>query len=202
MSRTALAALLVAVAMLTACHSSTRHAAGTSTSSVRPSPSASTPPPATSANPKPKLKPAPHRPVREVDGTCPYIATKDLADKVGSRVGRTTILTSTPRDCRFYLPFGDFHAVAQITVTIYPDALTAHNAMVRTAEQGSQPIGIPSLAPGTEGILYRTSFYPPDGDRDWACIFRKGDAVVTVKTDQNDTSFNAEQIAIAVSGKF
>jgi hypothetical protein len=74
--------------------------------------------------------------------------------------------------------------------------------MVRTAEQGSQPIGIPSLAPGTEGILYRTSFYPPDGDRDWACIFRKGDAVVTVNTDQNDTSFSAKQIAIAVSGKF
>ena len=194
--------MLVVVAALTACHSSTTDAGAMSTGSVQPRPSASTPPPATSARPNPKPKPTPHRPVREIDGTCPYIATQDLADKVGSRVGRTTILTSTPRDCRFYLPFGDFHAVAQIAVKTYPDALTAHNAMVRTAEQGSQPIGIPSLAPGTEGILYRTSFYPPDGDRDWACIFRKGDAVVTVNTDQNDTSFNAKQIAIAVSGKF
>jgi hypothetical protein len=140
--------------------------------------------------------------VREIDGTCPYMATQDLADKVGSRVGRTTVLTSTPRGCRFYLPFGDFHAVAQITAKTYTDALTAHNAMVRSAEKGSQPIGIPFLAPGTEGILYRTSFYPPDGDRDWACIFRKDRTVVTVKTDQNDTSFNAKQIAIAVSRKF
>ena len=110
-----------------------------------------------------------------------------------------------PRSCAAVfscLPFGDFHAVAQITVETYPDALTAHNAMVRTAEKGSQPIGIPSLAPGAEGILYRTSFYPPDGDRDWACIFRKGRTVVTVKTDQNDTSFNAEQIGIAVSATF
>jgi hypothetical protein len=140
--------------------------------------------------------------VREIDGTCPYIATQDLADKVGSRVGRTTILTSTPRGCRFYLPFGDFHAVAQITAKTYPDALTAHNAMVRIAEKGRQPIGLPSLARGTEGILYRTSFYPADGTRDWACIFRKGSTVVTVKTDQNDTSFNAKQIAITVSRKF
>jgi hypothetical protein len=140
--------------------------------------------------------------VREIDGTCPYMATQDLADKVGSRVGRTTVLTSTPRGCRFYLPFGDFHAVAQITAKTFPNALTAHNAMVRSAEKGSQPIGIPSLAPGTEGILYRTLFYPPDGGRDWACIFRKDHTVVTVKTDQNDTSFNAKQIAIAVSHKF
>jgi hypothetical protein len=188
------------VAALTACHSSAAKAGGTRVSSVQPSPSTSTPPPATSAKPKPT--PTPHRPVREIDGTCPYMATQDLADKVGSRVGRTTVLTSTPRGCRFYLPFGDFHAVAQITAKTYTDALTAHNAMVRSAEKGSQPIGIPFLAPGTEGILYRTSFYPPDGDRDWACIFRKDRTVVTVKTDQNDTSFNAKQIAIAVSRKF
>jgi hypothetical protein len=202
MRRAGLAALLVVAAALTACHASTTDAGGTSTSSVPPSHTTSRPPPATSAKPRPKPKPTPQRPVREIDGTCPYIATQDLADKVGSRVGRTTILTSTPRGCRFYLSFGDFHAVAQITVKTYPDALTAHNAMVRTAEKGSQPIGIPSLAPGTEGILYRTSFYPPDGDQDWACIFRKGHTVVTVKTDQNDTSFNAKQIAVAVSGKF
>lgn len=202
MTRAGLAALLVLVAALTACHSSTTDAGATSTRSVQPSTPTSTPPPATSAQPKPKPPPTPHRPGREIDGTCPYIATQDLADKVGSRVGRTTILTSAPRGCRFYLPFGDFHAVAQITVKTYPDALTAHNAMVRTAEKGSQPIGIPSLAPGTEGILYRTWFYPPDGDRDWACIFRKGRTVVTVKTDQNDTSFNAKQISIAVSATF
>jgi hypothetical protein len=198
MRRAGLAALLVVGAALTACHSSTTDARSMSVSPAQPGPSTSTPPPATSA----KLKPTPHRPVREIDGTCPYIATQDVADKVGSRVGRTTILTSTPRGCRFYLPFADFHAVAQITAEIYPDALTAHNAMVRTAENGSEPIGIPSLAPEAEGILYRTSFYPPDGDRDWACIFRKGRTVVTVKTDQNDTSFNAKEIAIAISRKF
>jgi hypothetical protein len=193
---------LIAAAMLTACHSSSTAAGGTSTNSVRSIPSTSTPPPATSATPTPKPKPTPHRPVREIDGTCPYIGTQDLADSVGSRVGRTTVLTSTPRGCRFYLPFSDFHAVAQITARTYADALTAHNAMVRIAETGSQPIGIPSLAPGTEGILYRTSFYPPDGDRDWACIFRKDRTVVTVKTDQNDTSFNAKEIAIKVSHRF
>jgi hypothetical protein len=195
-----LAVLLVAAAALTACHSSATHSAGTRTSSRPLSPSTSSPPPATPAKPKPS--PTPRRPVREVDGTCPYIATQDLADMVGSRVGRTTILTSTPEGCRFYLPFGDFHAVAQITGKTYPDALTAHNAMVRTAEEGSQPIGIPSLAPGTEGILFRTSFYSPDGAADWACIFRRGRTVVTVKTDQNDTSFNAKEIAIAVSRRF
>jgi hypothetical protein len=109
---------------------------------------------------------------------------------------------STPRGCRFCLPFGDFTPSPRSPSRPTTDALTAHNAMVRIAEKGSQPIGIPSLAPGTEGILYRTSFYPPDGDRDWACIFRKGRTVVTVKTDQNDTSFNAEQIGIAVSATF
>ena len=204
MRQAGLAALLMASVALTACHSAKTDAGGTSTgtSSGQPSPSTSTPPPPTSAKPKPTSKPTPHRPVREIDGTCPYIATQDLADEVGSRVGRTTILTSTPPGCRFYLPFADFHAVAQITVKTYADGLTAHNAMVRIAEAGSQPIGIPSLAAETEGILYRTSFYEPDGDRDWACIFRKGRTVVTVKTDQNDTSFNAKQIAITASDKF
>lgn len=141
-------------------------------------------------------------PVREVDGACPYIATQDLADKVGSRVGRTTVLTSTPRGCKFYLPFADFHAVAQITGTLYPNATTAHNAMVRIAAKGSQQIGYPSLAPGVEGITFRTAFYAPDGKRDWACTFRKGRTVVLVNTDQNDTSFNARAIAIAISKKF
>ncbi len=140
--------------------------------------------------------------VREVDGSCPYIATQDLADTVGSRVGRTTVLTSTPRGCKFYLPFADFHAVAQITAKVYPDPTTAHNEMVRTASRGTQQIGYPRLAAGVEGIAFRSPFYPPDGKRDWACTFRKGRTVVVVNTDQNDTSFNARAIAIAISKKF
>lgn len=150
-------------------------------------------------------KPAPstkHKPVREVDGTCPYISTAALADKVGSRVGRTTVLTSSPKGCRFYLAFADFHAVAQITVKVYADDTTAHNAMIRSVRGSSETIGIPLLAADTEGILFRTKFYKPDGSRDWGCTFRKVRTVVTIKTDQNDTSFNAKEIAIAVSQKF
>jgi hypothetical protein len=183
--------------------------AACTSSAPQPQPS-STPPPATSAPPTsstptrppvttPSTRP---RPVREVDGTCPYISTQELANRVGSRIGRTTVLTSTPRGCRFYLPFADFHAVAQITPRAYDSATAAHNGMIHTAEKGAEPIGVPHLAPGTEGILYRTQFYKPDGGRDWACIFRRGRIVVTVKTDQNDTSYNARQIAIAISPKF
>ncbi|MGI8880990.1 MAG: hypothetical protein ACR2KJ_10895 [Jatrophihabitans sp.] len=154
-----------------------------------------TPAPPTTAATKPAK-------VREIDGTCPYISTQDLANKVGSRVGRTTVLTSTPRGCKFYLPFADFHAVAQITAKTYPDETTAHNEMVRTAAKGSQQIGYPALAAGVEGVTFRTAFYAPDGKRDWACIFRKGRTVVVVNTDQNDTSFNARAIAIGISKKF
>ena len=51
-------------------------------------------------------------------------------------------------------------------------------------------------------MLYRTRFYKPDGDRDWACIFAKGKTVVTVHTDAAMSSVDARNVAVAIVGKF
>ncbi|MEP6851796.1 MAG: hypothetical protein ABJA87_03960 [bacterium] len=133
--------------------------------------------------------------VREIDRACPYVSNEEVALTEGNRVGRSTVVTTAPVGCRFYFAFGDGHMTAQIAVRTYATATLAYNAMVRTG--GRKAIGDPSLADGA--VLYQTSFYPPDGARDWACTFAKGRRVVTVNTSQVSPSANARNLAAHVA---
>ncbi len=143
---------------------------------------------------------APSKPakVREISKACPYISNNAEQIAEGKKVGRSTVLTTTPVGCRFYLAYPDYHAVAEITVKKYPTELTAFNTMARTG--GSTAQSTPGVGDGA--VLYRTSFYQPDGDRDWACIFAKGKTVVTVRTDATMSSVDARNVAVAIVGKF
>jgi len=107
------------------------------------------------------------------------------------------VLSTDPRDCRFYFDtaWGAPRMTLQTTTKVYPDANTARNAMIKTGEAGGNVDGEPGLAPGVDGVVFQTSFYPPDGAKDWACAFAKGDIVVTVNTDQTQSSFYALSIA-------
>ncbi|MDR1999262.1 MAG: hypothetical protein LBQ06_04890, partial [Frankiaceae bacterium] len=56
----------------------------------------------------------PTLPATETDGTCPYIASQDAADMEGNRVGRTTVLSTTPPGCRFYFAYNLSQIVLEI----------------------------------------------------------------------------------------
>jgi hypothetical protein len=139
----------------------------------------------------------------EREATCPYISTQDAAETEGNRIYRTTVITSThPVGCRFYFWCCDFHATMDIVPRAFASPLEAYNAMVRTGEAGANAIGVRALVPGVSAVLYQTKFYGPDGATDWACTFAKGRTMVIVRTNQNDVSFNAKQLAALIAPRF
>jgi hypothetical protein len=178
----------------------------TVTATRTPSSKPFTPPPATTVAP---LPPGAAPAKGEVEKRCPYIASSpdqdpnvNIADIEGDHVYRTTVLTSyQPVGCRFYFYAGPFEAIADIQPFTFASATEAHNAMVLTAQAGSEQL-TDQVAPGVDGILYRTTFFGPDDKRDWACAFAKGKHLVVVHTQRDDTSRNALYIAQAVAGKF
>ncbi len=145
----------------------------------------------------------------EVEKPCPYIASSpdqnpnvNVADIEGDHVYRTTVLTTMkPVGCRFYFYAGPFEAVADIVTRTFTSTLDARNAMVSTASKGSRTETVRNLVPGVDAILFQTRFFGPDGPTDWACIFAKGNLLVTVHTQQTNASFNAKALAAAIAPK-
>ena len=156
-------------------------------------------PPPTAASGAPLPQPGP---VTETAGSCPYLDAVTASDLEGNKVGRVTVVSTDPVGCNFYFAYADGHMTLQISTQRYATATDAYNAMVATGDAGAQVEGIPGLVPGVDAVLYRTSFYPPDKGRDWACSFATGPVMVTVKTDQTDISFNARNIAATIAPKF
>ncbi len=153
-------------------------------------------------------------PTTSADGDCPLLDTAAAASDVGVRMGRVAVLSSSgkPVGCRFFAsqdpPFkqsehlpGPNQPVLQIVSFRYSDSTTAHNAMVKLAEAGTNAHQ-DNLDSTAEGISYQVRFDPADGNQDWAYAFRKDVTVVVVTTAQRDTSFDAKAVASAVVGKF
>jgi hypothetical protein len=136
--------------------------------------------------------------------SCPYIDTQAAADAEGNRIGAIIILSikGQAMGCRFRFQYSDRHYILEITSAGYATQTTAHNAMVIASRVDPNAFSEPAIAAGVEAVLYRTTFYAPDGNRDWACAFTKGRTVVTVKTDQTDTSTDALNMAKLIVGKF
>lgn len=156
------------------------------------------------------LPPGHAAPTGEADKPCPYLASgldedsgtrhPNLADLEGDRVYRTTVLTTdTPLGCRFYFYAPPYEAVADIRVQRLAGEAQAHNALVLTAQRGSEEIVERNFAAGLTGICYRTRFFGPDGARDWAFAFTKGRLLVVVHTQRTDTSRPALYIGRAIA---
>lgn len=213
MSRRALVAGLVTLTAVTtaACGTST----GDGSPSVRtrtrtvvhtrtPARPPFTPAPARTVTP---LPPGAHPRAGEVEKRCPYIASTpdenartNVADIDGSHVYRTTVLTRRePVGCRFYFYAPPYEAIADILPRRLASAARAHDAMVLTAEAGTDAEGHRDLIPGVDAVLYRTRFFGPDGARDWACAFAKGRLLVIVHTQRSDTSLNALLLARVIA---
>lgn len=133
----------------------------------------------------------------ETDGDCPYLSAQEAADLEGNRVGRTTVLSTTPPGCRFYFAYDLSHMTMEITTQTFDDPIDANNAMVTTATAGKNATAAAGIGDGA--VLYQTTFYPPDGDNDWACAFIKGNVLVIIKTDQISPSYNARHVAETVA---
>jgi hypothetical protein len=133
----------------------------------------------------------------ETEADCPYIDNTTAADLEGNRIGKTTVLNTTPPGCRFYFAYDLSHMTLQITTQVFDDPIDANNAMVTAAEAGSNAASVTGIGDGA--ALYQTSFYPPDGPNDWACTFIKGNVMVTVNTDQTTPSTNARNLAEAIA---
>jgi hypothetical protein len=144
------------------------------------------------------------KPATVADGPCPWIPTQQAADLEGNRIGQVEVSSAAGRvtGCVFHFDtnWGADHIVMSITRTEYADDTAARNAMIRLGSAGSNAAGQPGLAPGVDGIRYQTTFYAPDGASDWAFSFAKGKQVVTVKTNQDDVSANAYNVAVAIVG--
>lgn len=183
----------------TITHVTTGTRTPTNSTTFRPAPAASVDPLA------PGSKPA----RGEVEKKCPYILSGQdegpvsVADIEGDRVYRTTVLTKDrPVGCRFYFYAPPYEAVADIRATTFDTATAAHNALVRTAQAGSEQISEPNFVPGVDGIRFRTRFFGPDGKRDWAFAFAKAKVLVVVHTQQTNVSLNARLLADAIVKKF
>lgn len=214
----AIAAVLFGVLVLAACTSSGT-ADPTSTRTIvqtetAPAPTVSfTPAPATSVAALPSSGKAP---TGEVLRTCPYIkagldreptSAPNVADLEGDRVGRVTVLTRfRPVGCRFYFAYSYGNTRHQAVADIQPFTLAtptaARNAMIRTAEAGTEPETDQNFVPGLIGIRYRTRFFGPDGAQDWAFVFAKGPRMIIVHTQQTSSSLNAQQLAAAIAARF
>ena len=158
--------------------------------------------------PLPPGRPAPRG---QRDGRCPYIRTGldqtanvgvNLADLEGDRVYRTTLITTDhPVGCRFYFYAPPYEAIADIRAQRLRTPLVARDAMVLTARTGTEPITERHFHGALTGILFRTRFFAPDGDRDWAFVFADGRLLVTVHTQRDDTSRSALYIGQAIAGR-
>jgi hypothetical protein len=125
---------------------------------------------------------------------CPFATQTFVRDTIGMRLGRVTVLKSGGRvvGCRIYalqdsplatsenLP-GPNQPVVEVILTQYPTAVAAHNAFVRTAQQGRNPQQN-ALGRGVTGVCYQIDFYPKDKGQDWACGFSLGTRAVVVRT--------------------
>lgn len=153
-------------------------------------------------------------PTSAAPGACPFLDVATAASDVGVRMGRVEVLSSggTSVGCRYYadqdpaykasehLP-GPGQPVLSITSSRYRSATFAHNAMVRTAEAGTNA-RTEKLSAQVEGISFRTRFQPSDHGRDWAYAFRVGVTLVVVTTIQTDTAFDARAVGADIAGRF
>jgi hypothetical protein len=209
----AAAFVMISILGLAACtsHAAPQERTTTRTithSAIPVTPDRSIVPPAATVAPLPPGRNA----TGEKDARCPYIHTglnqeqtalPNMTDLEGNRIYRTTILTRlTPVGCRFYFIHAPFEATADIEPYRFATAAQARRAMIDVATSGRDANGRPNFAAGVDGILFRTSFFGPDGGRDWAFVFAKGRTLVIVHTQETKNSLSAELIAEAIVGRF
>jgi hypothetical protein len=212
-------AVLAAALTATACTAASSDGAGpTSVTSTVVTTSTAPPQSITPVSEAPVSPTAAVQEVAAPDNACPYITNDAARQAEGDRVGRVTLTTTTPPGCNFYWQYDESRMILQISVANYPSQTGAYNAMIRDTAAAPERIGVQGLIAQdgctaetaqterpekcVDAVLYRTNFYPPDGNTDWAAAFAKGSRVITVKTQQNDVSFNARNVAEQIAGRF
>lgn len=137
---------------------------------------------------------------------CPFVGSAFVKNTMGMRLGRLTVLRSGGRTvgCRFYaiqnsplhdsehLP-GPRQPVVEIRTEEFASATAAHNAFVRAAQAGRNPVQTP-LGGGRIGVCYQAPFYPKDRGRDWACGVSVDRTRVLVRTVDTTGAFSTAAV--------
>ena len=142
-------------------------------------------------------------------GSCPLIAKQTVADDVGMRLERITVLRSGGKvvGCRIYAlqnsPLHDTEhlppanqPVIEIRLTTYKSAVAARNAFIKVAEQGTNPQQ--TTIGATTGVCFQTAFYSKDAGADWACGWSVGTTSVILRTVVTSPALNAILVARAI----
>jgi len=133
---------------------------------------------------------------REVDGNCPYISATDFRDAEGDRVGRVTVLQTNPVGCRFYFAYDPSVVVGEIRLQRLGTAVEAFNAVVTAARGHPEFVDDKTIGSGSISIKL-----PLQGTPTWACIFAKGNLVVTAHSRQTVVGEDARNIARSIAPK-
>jgi hypothetical protein len=139
---------------------------------------------------------------------CPLVSLAVATPIIGQRLDHSTVQMSGGKTvgCEFYpittgplatsenLPRNGFPS-ARIIVTTYPSAESARQVLAIVSRAGGSP-SLQSID-GLVGETFRTHFYPPDGEADWACAFIKGPQLVTVLLAESTSAGQATVVAFA-----
>jgi hypothetical protein len=127
----------------------------------------------------------------EIDAPCPYATADEFRGAEGDRVGRVVELKGNPVGCRFYFSYDPSVVVGEIRVQRFATATEAFNAVVTAATGHPEFVDDKTIGDGGS-ISIRL---PLQGQQTWACIFSKGDYVVTAQSRQTVVGQDARNIA-------
>jgi hypothetical protein len=127
----------------------------------------------------------------EIDQPCPYATADEFRGAEGDRVGRVVVLKGSPVGCRFYFQYDAAVIVGEIRIQKFATPTEAFNAVVTAATGHPEFVDDKTIGDGGS-ISIRL---PLQGQQTWACVFSKGDYVVTAQSRQTVVGQDARNIA-------
>ncbi|MCW2524128.1 MAG: hypothetical protein JWO63_2463 [Frankiales bacterium] len=131
----------------------------------------------------------------EIDKPCPYASNDDFRAAEGDRTTHSVQLAGNPVGCRYFFAYDPSAVIGEITIEKFKDSTTAFNAVVEAAK--GHPEFVDDKSIGDYGSI--SIKLPLQGALTWACIFSKGDLVVTAHTRQTVVGQDARNVAALIA---
>ena len=132
----------------------------------------------------------------EVDKPCPYANDNDFRDAEGDRTDHSVQLAGNPVGCRYYFEYDASVIIGEIRIQRFATSTAAFNAVVIAAKGHPEAYGDKTIADGA--VLLKL---PLQGSDTWACVFAKGNLVVTAHTRQPEVAQDAKNVALLIAPK-
>ncbi|MGX7677288.1 hypothetical protein ACSMXN_00155 [Jatrophihabitans sp. DSM 45814] len=128
--------------------------------------------------------------VAQIDKPCPYADNDSMRDAEGDRTVRSVQLATNPVGCRYFFEYDETVIIVEIRVQRFATAVDAYNAVAIAAQGHPEVVGDTTIGDGSVTIKL-----PLQGLNTWACIFSKGNLVVTAHTRQTVVGQDARNVA-------